>query len=97
MLAAVYAFVTFDKLWQQAVIIALAVPLVILGNLVRIVILAEGTIHFGEAFALGTNTEPSWFHEGAGYLVYFINFGGLILAGSLLERATSPRPAHAQR
>ena len=81
MLAALFAFISFDKLWQQAVIIALAVPLVILGNLVRIIMLAWGTILFGEHFALGSNSQPSWFHEGAGYFVYVINFGGLIVAG----------------
>ena len=96
MLAALFSAISFDKLWQQAVIIALAVPMVILGNLVRIVILALGTIHFGEAFALGTNTEPSWFHEGAGYLVYLINFGGLILAGTALGKLTNPKPPHAR-
>lgn len=89
MLAAVYAFLTFDKLWQQAVIVALAVPLVMVGNLVRIVLLTLATIHFGKPFALGTDTHPSWFHEGAGYLVYLINFGGLLLAGSVLERLIS--------
>jgi exosortase len=96
MIAAVYSFVAFEKLWQQLIIVALAVPLVIVGNLVRIVILALGTIHFGAAFALGTNTQPSWFHEGAGYLVYLINFGGLIGIGTLLSRFTSepaPDPA----
>jgi exosortase len=92
MIACLYAFIAIDKVWQQAVIIALAAPLVFLGNLVRIIILALGTIHFGEAFALGTNAEPSWFHEFAGYLVYAINFGGLILTGSLLIRFTSPPP-----
>jgi exosortase len=96
MIAAVYSFIAFDKVWQQLVIIALAVPLVIVGNLVRIVLLALGTIHFGEAFALGTNTQPSWFHEGAGYLVYFINFGGLIGVGTLLSRFSPPSPDHAR-
>lgn len=92
MIACLYAFLAFDKVWQQAVIIILAAPVVFLGNLVRIIILALGTIHLGEAVALGTNTEPSWFHEIAGYLVYAINFGGLILAGSLLTRLSSPPP-----
>jgi exosortase len=93
MIATLYAFISFEKLWQQIVIVALSVPLVLVGNLVRIIILALGTIHFGETFALGTNTQPSWFHEGAGYLVYFINFGGLIAAGSLLSKLTSPSPS----
>jgi exosortase len=90
MIAAVFAFISFEKLWQQAIIIALAVPMVIFGNLIRIVILTLATIHFGEGFALGTNTQPSWFHEGAGYLVYIINFGGLILIGTYLAKLTTP-------
>jgi len=92
MIAALFGFISFEKLWQQAIIIVTAVPLVIFGNLVRIIVLALATTHFGEAFAVGTNAQPSWFHECAGYLVYAINFGGLILAGSLLTRLTSPPP-----
>jgi exosortase len=92
MIAALFAFISFEKLWQQAVIVILAVPLVVFGNLVRIILLALATTHFGEAFAVGTNAQPSGFHEFAGYLVYAINFGGLILAGSLLTRFTSPPP-----
>ncbi len=95
MIAALYAFVAFEKVWQQLLLIALAVPLVFLGNLVRIIILTLGCIHFGEHFALGTNEQPSWFHESAGYLVYLINFGGLIAAGSLLTKLTTPSPADA--
>jgi exosortase len=90
MIAALYAFIAFDKIWQQVVIVALSVPLVLLGNLARIIILTLGTIHFGELFALGTNEQPSWFHESAGYLVYFVNFGGLIAVGSLLTKFTAP-------
>jgi exosortase len=92
MIAALYGFVAFEKAWQQLLIIALSIPLVFLGNLVRIVILALGTIHFGAPFALGDNEHPSWFHESAGYLVYFINFGGLIAVGSFLTKLTTPAP-----
>lgn len=86
MIASLYAFMSFKYTWQKAVIIIVSVPLVILGNLVRIIILTLANIHFGEAFALGTNDQPSWFHEGAGYLVYMINFAGLIAFGALLSR-----------
>jgi exosortase len=85
MIACIYAYMMFARFWEQAVIVALAVPVVIAGNCVRIVLLTLADLHFGEKFALGTNNAPSWFHEGAGYLVYLINFGGLILAGTLLE------------
>jgi exosortase len=97
MIAAVYAFISFDSLWKQAVIVALAVPMVIAGNLVRIIALTLATIHYGEAFSLGTNAQPSWFHEGAGYLVYMINFCGLLLVGECLDRfkPTRKEPDHA--
>jgi exosortase/archaeosortase family protein len=94
MIASLYAFIAFEKPWQQIILIALSVPLVFIGNLARIVMLTLGTIHFGRDFALGTNDHPSWFHEGAGYLVYFINFGALIGLGVLLSRVTSPPPPH---
>jgi exosortase len=97
MLAAVYAFLTFRKFWQQAFLVVLAIPLVMLGNLVRIVLLTLATIYLGEHFALGTNDQPSWFHEGTGYLVYVINVGGLFLTGHFLGRLTPtpPKNAHA--
>jgi exosortase/archaeosortase family protein len=68
------------------------VPLVILGNLVRIIILTLGTIHFGEAFALGVNDHPSWFHEGAGYVVYLVNFACLLGLSWVLNRMTRETP-----
>jgi exosortase len=95
MLAAVYAFLTFRKFWQQLFLVALAIPLVMLGNLVRIVLLTLATIYLGEHFALGTNDQPSWFHEGTGYLVYVINVGGLFLTGHFLTRLTPPSPKNA--
>jgi len=95
MIASLYAFISFKHTWQKAVIVIASVPLVILGNLVRIVILTLANVHFGETFALGANDHPSWFHETAGYLVYFINFGGLIMLGWGLSRLTpeSKEPA----
>ena len=90
MIAAVAAFVLYRHAWQKLVILALSVPLVILGNLVRIVILTLADIHFGEKFALGLNDHPSWFHEGAGYVVYLINFGSLLGVGWLLSRWDAP-------
>jgi exosortase len=86
MIAALYGFLVLGKFWQQMVIVALAIPLAIVGNLVRLVLLALATIHFGEPFAVGTNDTPSWFHEGVGYLVYIINLGGLLLVGWSLGR-----------
>ncbi len=95
MIAALAAFVLYRHTWQKLIILALSVPLVILGNLVRIIMLTLATIHFGEKFALGENDHPSWFHEGAGYVVYLINFGCLLGVGWLLTKWSS-RPAPAE-
>jgi exosortase len=97
MIAALAAFILYRQTWQKLVIIALSVPLVILGNLVRILLLTLATIHFGEAFALGVNDHPSWFHEGAGYAVYLINFGSLLGVGWLLTKLSPDRPATKDR
>ena len=96
MMAVLAAFVLYRKLWQQAVIILLSVPLVILGNLVRIMMLTLASIHFGEKFALGENDHPSWFHEGAGYVVYLVNFGSLLAIGWLLTKLSPDKPDPAQ-
>jgi exosortase len=92
MMAALAAFFLFNKPWQRIAIIVASVPLVIFGNLVRIIILTLGTIHFGQAFALGVNDHPSWFHEGAGYAVYLINFASLIGFGWLLSKLSPDGP-----
>jgi exosortase len=91
MMATLAAFVLYRKVWQQLVIIALSVPLVIFGNLVRIMLLTIASIHFGEKFALGENDHPSWFHEGAGYVVYLVNFGSLLAIGWLLTKFSPDR------
>lgn len=94
MVAALAAFVLFRHAWQKAIILLASIPLVILGNLVRILMLTVATIHFGEAFALGQNDHPSWFHEGAGYVVYLVNFASLLGLGWVLNRISGDvRPA----
>jgi exosortase len=94
MIASLYAFVSFDHLWQKAVVVAAVVPLVIIGNLARIIMLTLGTIHFGSDFALGVNDHPSWFHEGAGYVVYLVELAGLAALAWRLGRFT---PAAAEK
>jgi exosortase len=98
MIAALAAFVLYRHAWQKLIILALSVPLVIFGNLVRIILLTLATIHFGEKFALGENDHPSWFHEGAGYVVYLVNFGCLLGVGWLLTKwSADPAAAGEQK
>ena len=42
---------------------------------------------------MGVNDNPSWFHEGAGYAVYLINFASLLGFGWLLTKL-SPDERH---
>ena len=86
MFSALFGYLFLPKLWQQWVIFLSAFPLAILGNLARVIILVLGSIAFGSAFAVGTNDEPSWFHEGAGFLVYAVALGAEFGLASLLTR-----------
>ena len=93
MMGALAAFILFDRSWQKALIVLAAVPIVIFGNLIRIMMLTLATIHFGESFALGVNDHPSWFHEGAGYVVYLIDITGVIGFGMFLTWLSKKRKA----
>jgi exosortase len=86
MFSALFGYLFLPKLWQQWVIFLSAFPLAILGNLARVIILVLGSVFFGSAFAVGTNNEPSAFHEGAGFLVYAIALGAEFGLASLLTR-----------
>jgi len=90
-LSMIYAFVSFSKSWKRLVLILSAIPLAVLGNLVRmiaIIIAAEiGGQQWGNAV-----------HEGGplgiySLLPYLPAFGGLLLLGhSLRDRNPSNAP-----
>jgi exosortase len=92
MISALYANLMLSRLWQQWVVFLAAVPLTVIGNLARVLILIEGSILFGTPFAIGTNENPSWFHEGAGYMVYAVALGLEFALGSLLMRKWNHEP-----
>ena len=86
MVSALYAHFTLKIWWEKWILFLCAIPLAIVGNLVRILALTIATVVFGAEFAIGKNalTAPSWFHEGAGFLVFAVALGGMIGIGSLL-------------
>jgi len=86
MIAALYANLFIPKLWQQWVVFLCSVPLTVIGNLARVLILIEGSILFGPAFAVGTYDEPSKFHEGAGFMVYGVALGLELVVGWFLVK-----------
>ncbi|HEV3270594.1 MAG TPA: exosortase/archaeosortase family protein [Candidatus Methylacidiphilales bacterium] len=86
MISALLGYLCLPRLWQQWVVFLSAFPLAILGNLVRVLMLVFGSICFGSAFALGTNDNPSWYHEGCGFLIYAVALGAELGLASLLTR-----------
>lgn len=89
-LAIIYAFVSFDSWWKRAVLIASAVPLAILGNLLRML-----TIVF--AAEMGGQRWGDYIHEGGPFgffslLPYIPAFIGLLLIGGWLRDPDAPAP-----
>jgi exosortase len=85
MVAGFYAIQTFRRWWQVLLVTLVAVPLAIFGNLCRIVMLTAGALLFGNAFAIGSLKNPSWFHEAAGILVYVAALSGVFLVATLVK------------
>jgi exosortase len=86
MVSALYGFFVFNKWWKHALIFVCSIPLAILGNLVRILLLTVGTIAFGSEFAIGKGIdEPSTFHMLAGFFVFGVAISGMLGIGWLLN------------
>jgi len=107
MCSALYSYLFLNRFWQQWLVFLSAIPLAIVGNLVRVIMLTIGSIWFGTSFAIGTDEKPSYFHETAGFVVFAVALGLEVLLGTLLtmkwnrsERppvTTSPKPRASAR
>jgi exosortase len=86
MFSALFGYLFLPRLWQQWAVFLSAFPLAIVGNLARVIMLVLGSICFGSAFAIGTPDQPSWFHEGCGFLIYGVALGAEFGLASLLTR-----------
>lgn len=86
MIAALYAHFMLKTWWQKAILFAASIPLAMLGNLARILMLTFGIMTLGPEIAIGSDPlkDPSLFHMLAGYLVFTIALGGMILLALLL-------------
>ena len=85
MYSALYSYFFLPRRWQQWAIFFSAFPLTIVGNVVRILLLVAGSLSCGEAFAIGTDEKPSWFHEACGFAVIVVVLGlELLLAQGLM-------------
>jgi exosortase len=91
MISALGAYLFLPKMWQQWIVFLCSIPLTVVGNLARVLILISGSIFFGTSFAIGTDQKPSSFHENAGYAVYAVALGLEFLLGYLLARNWSKK------
>lgn len=85
MVSALYGQFTLKTWWQKWVLFLCSIPLAVLGNLCRILMLTFGTMAMGPAVAIGTLENPSFFHMAAGYVVFAVALGGMLAVGWLLQ------------
>jgi exosortase len=91
MISALAGYISMNKSSLRLLVFLAAIPIAILGNVVRILLLVWGTQSFGSSFALGTEGAPSWFHTGCGYAVYLVALAFLFGFISFLNSKWSQR------
>lgn len=85
MVSALYGYFTQRSPWKRAVIFLCSIPLAVLGNLVRILMLTLGTIAMGPEIAIGSLEDPTLFHMLAGYVVFAVALAGMLGIAWLLN------------
>jgi exosortase len=87
-LAIVYGFVNFEKTWKRLLIIASALPLAILSNVVRMMGIILAAELFGQS--AGNEVHDNWFFSLLPYVPAII---GLLALGHWLKRPKPGLPA----
>ncbi|MDD5199113.1 MAG: exosortase/archaeosortase family protein [Terrimicrobiaceae bacterium] len=86
MVTALYGYFTMRSGWKHLILFLCAVPLAILGNLARILMLTVGILILGPKVAIGTLESPSFYHMFSGFFVFIVALGGMLLIASTLNR-----------
>jgi exosortase len=89
MISALYGHFALNAPWKRGVLFLASVPLAIAGNLARIMMLTLGIITVGAPTAIGTLEKPTFFHEAAGYVVFLVALGGMLLVCRALDTSRS--------
>ena len=99
MLSALYGWLSLKTWPARGILFASAIPLAMLGNLVRMVLLALGSLWFGSDFAIGRkigeHQEMSFYHSMAGFAVFGVALAGMFALCTLLEKKLESRPRRA--
>jgi len=105
MISALYGCLSLKRVLPKVLLFLSAIPLAVAGNIVRMALLAQGSIWFGADVAVGRVVgnvqEISFFHEMAGYSVFAVALAGMFAFSTLMEgkhwkrftRLTRPEPA----
>lgn len=78
-LAAGYGYFTLDCWWRRAALFALAVPIAIVGNIVRVLLICAVGLWCSPEFATG------FYHDYSGYVVFLVAIAMMIGCGELLR------------
>lgn len=91
MITALYAYLSLRNPWHRILLFLCAIPLAMAGNIVRMVMLALGSMWFGTEFAVGRpssvggDMEISTFHMLSGFAVFGVALAGMFAIAQLLE------------
>ncbi|MCX6856646.1 MAG: exosortase/archaeosortase family protein [Verrucomicrobia bacterium] len=95
MISALYGWLSLKNWLPRGLLFASAIPLAMIGNMVRMVLLALGSLWFGTEFAVGRNIdgqqEMSFFHSMAGFAVFGVALTGMFAVCTQLERRMDRR------
>ena len=89
MISALYGYLSLRSAWARLALFLSAIPLAMLGNFTRMVLLAVASRTFGSEFAVGRNIdghqEMSFFHTFAGFAVFGVALAGMFAVCGVLE------------
>src|SRR5580765_1247967 len=88
-LTTIYGFLTFHAAWKRLFMVLLAAPLAVIGNVARI----TGVILTSEAFGERAGLK---FHDGAGFVTFFVAIICLMALGRWLREEPATRPLEEQ-
>jgi len=89
MISALLGYLALKSIRSRLILFICAVPLAVLGNVARLMLLAYGSIWFGSDFAVGARVgdhqEMSPYHTFAGFAVFGVALAGMFALCWLLE------------
>lgn len=89
MISALLGYLALGRPRFRLLLFACSIPLAVAGNVVRLLLLAVGTLQFGSDFAvgqrIGDHQEMSLYHTFAGFAVFGVALAGMFALCWLLE------------